>query len=171
MLSQILLRKCAPIYEFLCQRIIAVLLLCEKSSTGYSNGISPKKVIPVHNFRQDTAVFCQGPGGIPGKVGAVGIAQGTEHESHIHSTGGGVFGAEGGIRGPFGEALVIGIGHISIGPGGDIRKRMGFGLQLCLYPLTQGTYQHGHCLHAAGGPVQVKISRAIFQHPYAKEEI
>ena len=48
---------------------------------------------------------------------------------------------------------------------------MGFGLQLCLYPLTQGTYQHGHCLHAAGGPVQVKISRAIFQHPYAKEEI
>ena len=137
---------------------------------GDIHSVGPEEGLPVHPLGHNTAVLSQGPGVVPGKVGAVGVAQGPEHEGHVHGPGGGVSGTEGGVRGTLGKALVIGIGHIAVRPGGHVGEGVGLPHLRRFCTLAQSPDQHGYRLLPAGCPVQVEVGEAVFILPHTQEE-
>ena len=156
--------------ELLGQGGVRPLQLGGEGGGGDVHGVGPEEGLPVHPLGQDAAVLRQGPGVVPGEVGAVHIVQGPEHEGHVHGPGGGLPGAEGGVRDALGETLGIGVGHVAVRPGGHVGEGVGLFHPRRLSALAQGPDQHGHRLLSAGGPVQVEVGEAVSVLPHAQEE-
>ena len=156
--------------ELVGQGGIRPLQLGEEGGGGDLHGVAPAEVLPVHPLGQDAAGLSQRPGVVPGEVLPIHVVQGPEHEGHVHRSGGGLPGAEGGVRGALGEAVFPGIGHIAVGPGGHIGE--GVGLLHCrrLVLLAQGPDQHGHRLLPGEGAVQGEVGGAVRPLPHPQEE-
>ena len=95
-----------------------------------------------------------------GKVGgstAVGVAQGAEQEGGVLLRGAGAVGAEQAAALALGQAIVIEILHITVGPGLYIGKGGGvvIGERLGVLLLTQQADQHHTGLETGGGAVEL----------------
>ena len=123
---------------------------------GHHGGVSPKEggglggIVPVG----DAQLVGQGPGGAPGEILAILIAQGPEKEGQELGGGHGGGGTKPGGLHPGGIALGVGVAHVGLGPVRHIGEGGGPGLGLGGLLRAQQAHQDGHGLGPGGGPLQ-----------------